>query len=72
MATVAFAAQNETITAAYVTHAALRRRQPFDELLQLAGLVKLPDFLHSTDVPAADENPRQSQLALTTAAEDSL
>lgn len=62
VAAIAFVAEDEAVPTAGVADAGFHCGQALDELLELAGLVELPDFLGPTDVPPADENPGQSQL----------
>lgn len=64
VAAVALIAQKEPVAAASLAHTGFRLRQPLNQLLQLAGLVELPDFLRPADVLPADENRRQGQLLL--------
>lgn len=62
MAAIALVAEDEAVPSTGLAHARFRCGQAFHELLELAGLVELPDLLGPTHVPTADEHPRQGQL----------
>lgn len=72
MASIAFLAQNKTITAACLARAGLRRRQPLEVLLQLAVFMQAAQLLRSAHVPPADEDSRQGQFGLLRLPEDPL
>lgn len=66
---VTLIAHNKSEPSAEIATILIRPRQPFDQVLQFAALIELPDFVGATDVSSTDENARQGYVS---AAEDSL
>lgn len=63
MASVALIAHYESETSAAVASVLIRAREPFDEAVELATLVKLTNVVGAADVYAADEDAWQSEAA---------
>jgi len=60
---VALIAHYESETSAAVASVLIRAREPFDEAVELAALVKLTDVVGAADVDAADEDAWQGEVA---------
>lgn len=63
VASVALIAHYESETSAAVASVLIRAREPFDEAVKLAALVKLTNVVGAADVYAADEDAWQSEAA---------
>lgn len=63
VASVALIAHYESETSATVASVLIRAREPFNEAVELATLVKLTDIVGAADVDAADEDAWQGEIA---------